>query len=56
MCEADDFQALKNNIIKFNKLNKHDRKILGNNGKSYANKNFNKIKILNDIEKKLLEL
>ena len=56
VCEADDFQALKDNIIKFNKLNKHDIKILGDNGKSYANKNFNKLKILNDIEKKLLEL
>lgn len=51
VCEADDFKMLSNNIIKMISFNKNKLKSYGKNGKKYANKFFNKEKILNDLIK-----
>lgn len=55
VCEADNYKALKNLLIKFNKMSKEKRKVLGVNGKKFANKYFNKTKNLNELEKILIK-
>ena len=55
-CEADDYLTLKDNIIKFSKLDQENRQKLGNNGKIYSEKNFNKSINLDKLEKKLFNI
>lgn len=54
-CEADDFQALRNNILKFKKLTSSEKLQLGINGKNFSKKYFDKSIILDNLEKLIFE-
>lgn len=49
VCDAGDFSSLAKNIIIFNNTKNKRRKIFGINAKNYLKENFNKIKILNNL-------
>lgn len=51
--DAEDHKTLKKNIIKFSKLKKYKKLILGKNGKKYSDKNFSKKQILKGLEKEI---
>ena len=51
--DAEDYKTLKKNIIKFSKLNRYKKLILGKNGKKYSDKNFSKKQILKGLEKEI---
>lgn len=51
--DAEDYKTLKKNIIKFSKLKRYKKLILGKNGKKYSDKNFSKKQILKGLEKEI---
>ena len=51
--DAEDYKMLKKNIIKFSKLKRYKKLILGKNGKKYSDKNFSKKQILKGLEKEI---
>ena len=51
--DAEDYKTLKKNIIKFSKLKKYKKLILGKNGKKYSDKYFSKKQILKGLEKEI---
>ena len=55
VCEGDDFQALRNNILKFKKLTFSEKLQLGINGKNFSKKYFDKSIILDNLEKLIFE-
>ena len=50
---AEKHKLLEKNIIKFVKLNYHQRKKLGNNGKKFSNNFFSKKKIIRSLENEI---
>jgi colanic acid biosynthesis glycosyl transferase WcaI len=50
---AENYKLLKNNIIKFTKLNYKKRKKLGTNGKNFCNKFFSKKKTIKNLENEI---
>ena len=55
VCEGDDFQALRNNILKFKKLTSSEKLQLGINGKNFSKKYYDKSIILDNLEKLIFE-
>lgn len=55
VCDAGDFSSLAKNIIIFNNTKKNKRKNFGINAKNYLKENFNKIKILNNLNSVLIK-
>ena len=51
--EAEDYLALRDNVLKFYYLDINEKKQLGHNGKIYSDINFNKIKILNNLKQEI---
>jgi len=54
--EAENYNNLANNIIKFVHLSEEEKKALGINAKNYASKFFEKQKILNNLEEEIKNL
>lgn len=52
-CESKDYNAFAKNVIKLYNMNSYEREQLGNNGAKYFNENFERNKILNNINDKL---
>ena len=55
-CQAEDYRELANLIQKFSNLSNLEKKKMGDNGIMYVKKNFNKIKILDFLEKSLIKM
>ena len=55
-CQAEDYLELANLIQKFSNLSNLEKKKMGDSGIMYVKKNFNKIKILDSLEKSLIKM
>jgi glycosyltransferase involved in cell wall biosynthesis len=55
-CEADDYKKLSKLILNFSKLTTLKKKKLGKQGLNYVKKNFNKLIILENLEKSLINI
>ena len=51
--KAEDYIALKNNLLKFYNLSMSKKNIMGKNGKIYSDINFNKKKIFQNLKKEI---
>jgi glycosyltransferase involved in cell wall biosynthesis len=56
VCQAEDYRELANLILKFSNLSRLEKKKMGDNGLKYVRNNFNKINILNSLEKSLIRM
>ena len=54
--EAENYNSLANNVIKFVQLSEGEKKKLGMNAKNYVSKFFEKQNILNNLEKEIKNL